>query len=87
MLIYSLLKNLLSGPLGEEIGWRGFALMELQKKHSPLKASIIIGFWWGMWHLPIWFTTGYVGIDLIKYILFFMIAILSTTIIMARLYL
>lgn len=86
MLIYSLLKNLLSGPLGEEIGWRGFALMELQKKHSPLKASIIIGFWWGMWHLPIWFTTGYVGIDLIKYILFFMIAILSTTIIMTAFY-
>ncbi|MGE6514818.1 CPBP family intramembrane glutamic endopeptidase [Lysinibacillus sphaericus] len=86
MLIYFFLKNLLSGPMGEEIGWRGFALMELQKKHSPLKASIIIGFWWGMWHLPIWFTTGYVGIDLIKYMLFFMIAILSTTIIMTTFY-
>ncbi|MGN4123718.1 lysostaphin resistance A-like protein [Lysinibacillus sphaericus] len=86
MLIYFFLKNLLSGPLGEEIGWRGFALMELQKKHSPLKASIITGFWWGMWHLPIWFTTGYVGIDLIKYMLFFMIAILSTTIIMTTFY-
>ncbi|QED46020.1 CPBP family intramembrane glutamic endopeptidase [Cytobacillus dafuensis] len=86
MLIYFFLKNLLSGPLGEEIGWRGFALMELQKKNSPLKTSIIIGFWWGMWHLPIWFTTGYVGIDLIKYILFFMISILSTTIIMTAFY-
>ncbi|MGE7920077.1 CPBP family intramembrane glutamic endopeptidase [Viridibacillus sp. NPDC093762] len=86
MLIYFFLKNLLSGPLGEEMGWRGFALMELQKKHSPLKAAIIIGFWWGMWHLPIWFTTGYEGIDLIKYMLFFMIAILSTTIIMTAFY-
>ena len=86
MLIYFFLKNLLSGPLGEEIGWRGFALMELQKKHSPLKASIIIGFWWGMWHLPIWFTTGYVGIDLIKYMLFFMFAILATTMIMTTFY-
>jgi len=86
MLFYYFLKNLLSGPLGEELGWRGFAQVELQKKHSLLKASIIIGFWWGMWHLPIWFTTGFMGMDLIKYILFFMISIVSTTIIMAAFY-
>ncbi|MBD8033980.1 CPBP family intramembrane glutamic endopeptidase [Solibacillus merdavium] len=86
MLIYFFFKNLLSGPLGEELGWRGFAQIELQKKHSPLKASIIIGFWWGIWHLPIWFTTGFVGIDLIKYILFFMIAIMSIKIVMTAFY-
>ncbi|MFJ3390813.1 MULTISPECIES: lysostaphin resistance A-like protein [unclassified Lysinibacillus] len=86
MLIYFFFKNLLSGPLGEELGWRGFAQMELQKKHSPLKASIIIGFWWGMWHLPIWFTTGYMGMDLLKYILFFMIALISTKIVMTAFY-
>ncbi|EJS63139.1 hypothetical protein ICU_04745 [Bacillus cereus BAG2X1-1] len=86
MLIYFFFKNFLAGPLGEEIGWRGFAQIELQKKHSPLKASIIIGFWWGMWHLPIWFTTGFVGIDLIKYILFFMISIISIKIVMTAFY-
>ena len=86
MLAYFFFKTLLSGPLGEELGWRGFAQIELQKKHSPLKASIIIGFWWGMWHLPIWFTTRYVGIDLIKYILFFMIAIISIKIVMTAFY-
>ncbi|MGG0154363.1 CPBP family intramembrane glutamic endopeptidase [Bacillus mycoides] len=86
MLIYFFVKNFLAGPLGEEIGWRGFAQIELQKKHSPLKASIIIGFWWGMWHLPIWFTTGFMGIDLIKYILFFMISIISIKIIMTAFY-
>lgn len=86
MLVYFFFKTLLSGPLGEELGWRGFAQIELQKKHSPLKASIIIGFWWGMWHLPIWFTTRYVGIDLIKYILFFMIAIISIKIVMTAFY-
>ena len=47
MLIYFFVKNFLAGPLGEELGWRGFAQIELQKKYSPLKASIIIGFWWG----------------------------------------
>ncbi|HDR4902701.1 TPA: CPBP family intramembrane metalloprotease [Bacillus cereus] len=86
VLIYYFVKTIVSGPLGEELGWRGFALMELQKKYSPLKSSIIIGFWWGMWHLPIWFTTGFTGIHLIKYILFFMIAIISTTIVMTTFY-
>lgn len=86
MLIYFYVKNFLAGPLGEEIGWRGFAQIELQKKHSPLKASIIIGFWWGMWHLPIWFTTGFMGIDLFKYILFFMISIISIKIVMTAFY-
>lgn len=40
----------------------------------------------GVWHLPIWFTTGFMGIDLIKYILFFMISIMSITIIMTAFY-
>ncbi|MGE7688325.1 CPBP family intramembrane glutamic endopeptidase [Lysinibacillus sp. NPDC097214] len=86
MLIYFFIKNLLAGPLGEEIGWRGFAQIELQKKYTPLMASIIIGFWWGLWHLPIWFTAGLVGIDLIKYILFFMIALISIKIVMTACY-
>ncbi|AXO99215.1 MULTISPECIES: CPBP family intramembrane glutamic endopeptidase [Bacillus cereus group] len=86
ILIYFFVKNFLAGPLGEELGWRGFAQIELQKKYSPLKASIIIGFWWGMWHLPIWFTTGFVGMDLIKYILFFMISIICIKIVMTAFY-
>lgn len=86
MFIYLFAKNLFAGPLGEELGWRGFALNELQKKHSPIKSSIIIGFWWGLWHLPIWFTTGFIGIDLIKYITFFMIAIISVSIIITVFY-
>ena len=86
MFIYLFLKNLFASPLGEELGWRGFALNELQKKHSPIKSSIIIGFWWGLWHLPIWFTTGFTGINLIKYITFFMIAIISVSIIITVFY-
>lgn len=86
MLIYAFVKNLFAGPLGEELGWRAFAQIELQKRHSPLKASIIIGFWWGMWHLPIWFTTGYAGMELIKYIVFFMVALIATKIVMTAFY-
>lgn len=84
--IYLFFKNLFAGPLGEELGWRGFTQNELQRKYSPLKASIIVGFWWGIWHLPIWFTTGFIGINLIKYITFFMIAVISISIIITAFY-
>lgn len=39
--------------LGEEPGWRGFALPQLQTKHSPLIASLILAPVWALWHLPL----------------------------------
>jgi membrane protease YdiL (CAAX protease family) len=39
--------------LGEEPGWRGFALPELQRCHSPLMASLILAPLWAVWHLPL----------------------------------
>ncbi|WP_042351456.1 CPBP family intramembrane glutamic endopeptidase [Bacillus massiliigorillae] len=86
MLVYLFFKNSLAGPLGEELGWRGFALNELQKRYSPLSASVILGFWWGLWHFPVWFTTGFIGVNLINYIVFFMVAIISISIIITAFY-
>jgi len=37
---------------GEELGWRGFLLKEFKDMHF-FKASIIIGFIWGIWHAPL----------------------------------
>jgi uncharacterized protein len=39
-------------PLGEEIGWRGFALPRLIERFGPLTASFIIGVLWTFWHVP-----------------------------------
>ena len=44
--------------LGEEYGWRGFALPRLQKKIGSLGASIAIGFLWASWHLPMFIIPG-----------------------------
>jgi membrane protease YdiL (CAAX protease family) len=41
------------GALMEETGWRGFALPELQKNRSPLRASIGLGVLWALWHIPV----------------------------------
>jgi len=43
--------NAIAG-FGEELGWRGFLLKSF-KEMSFLKASIIIGFIWGIWHFPL----------------------------------
>jgi hypothetical protein len=43
----------LNGPLGEEPGWRGFALPRLQGSgRSPLRASLILALLVAAWHLP-----------------------------------
>ena len=86
VVVYFFFKNLFAGPLGEELGWRGFVQEELQKKYSPLRAAIIVGFFWAIWHTPIWFTTGFWGIDLVKYILFFVISVIAISIVMAAFY-
>lgn len=86
MLVLTYIDLLARGSLGEELGWRGYALNELQKRMSPLKAALAIGVLWGFWHTPLWFFSGYVGLELLAYSLLFMIAVLGISVIMTVFY-
>ena len=59
LLLFSLAQVLIAGPtvnavaaFGEELGWRGLLFQEM----APIgfwRSSIVIGFFWGIWHLPV----------------------------------
>ncbi len=80
------LVNLLTGPTGEEPGWRGFALPRLMERFSLLKAGLILGILWSLWHLPVWLASGYASTTLLLYILVFNLAIISLDLLMTWIY-
>jgi uncharacterized protein len=56
--------NPLDAALGEEPGWRGYALPRLQADRSPLAATFILGLLVAGWHLPLVFDgrLGWIGL-------------------------
>jgi membrane protease YdiL (CAAX protease family) len=44
--------------VGEELGWRGFALPRLLERLGPWSSSAVLGLIWGLWHLPLFFVPG-----------------------------
>ena len=46
--------NLILGPLGEELGWRGVLQDHLNPRMGWLVASLAVGVIWLVWHLPLW---------------------------------
>jgi uncharacterized protein len=57
-LLGTVIFTLFSGPIAEELGWRGFALPRLQARYNALVSSLILGVIWCCWHIPLFFITG-----------------------------
>ena len=73
-----------TGPLGEEFGWRGFALPRLLQHRRPLAAALILGVIWWAWHLPTFFIPALSQHQLS--IPIFLVNILALSVIMTWLY-
>lgn len=56
--IYFFVIAIVGGPLGEEIGWRGFLQPQLLKRFTPAKASLFIALVWLLWHIPLFWLEG-----------------------------
>lgn len=86
-IMLALFFTLIQGATGEETGWRGYLLPEIEKKFGVIKGIFIVSLIWSFWHTPIWFlNTEYTGMLLLKYIVVFVICITSLGIIIGICY-
>lgn len=85
ILLFALITD--AGPLGEELGWRGYALPRmLQGSGSPLTVAIALGLIWGAWHLPAFFVAGTYQHDLGMGIVWLLVGTTLVSVIMTWLF-
>jgi membrane protease YdiL (CAAX protease family) len=78
---------LLTFGLGEELGWRGFALPRLQATFSAYTASLLLGVVWAGWHLPAFFYRDtYIAMGLLAGFPMLLISILAASVTLTWLY-
>jgi uncharacterized protein len=77
----ALLTTYLINPIGEETGWTGFALHQLQKQCSPWLSALILGVVWAIWHLPAYFIPSEMGeFNPFGFVIFMFIAVFTRVI-------
>lgn len=82
-LIAAILFSFFAGPTGEELGWRGYLRVELDKRYSFVKASIVGGAIWAFWHSILWMIDSeFSGLALLLYVLSNVVVMTSIVFIM-----
>ena len=71
----------LGGPLGEEPGWRGFALPQLQSAYGPLAGACLLGVLWAAWHLPLFWSGVWTPPTAANIVMFFVMTTALTVVI------
>jgi membrane protease YdiL (CAAX protease family) len=80
--IFLLQMPLLIGMVGEELGWRGFALPKLLEKYDPIVSSLILALPWIFWHAPLAVFQEWTGnIPIMHFLLNYALLILPLTLI------
>lgn len=81
---------LLSAPIIEELGWRGYGIDSLRGKFNLFITSIVFSILWFLWHLPLFFIKGYYQYELLQnstlYTLNFITSIFPATILINWVY-
>lgn len=82
LLVSAFLPNVIFGLLipsiGEEPGWRGFALPRLQSAYGPIIGTLILGTLHGVWHLPALLTPLLAPFTVDGFIVFVLTAAVGT---------
>lgn len=72
--------------LGEETGWRGYALPHLQRKYSAANSTLILALLWAFWHIPAFFYRDtYIEMGILGFPMF-LISITFATMVFTWLY-
>ncbi len=88
LFLWGLLFGIPAGFL-EEIGWTGYAFPKMCLKQSPLRASLLLGVLWGLWHLPVIDFLGAAsphGTYWLPYALAFIVAMIAMRVLIAWVY-